>query len=465
MRHSDRALWALAVVVSLALLVAPAMWNGFPLLQWDTGGYLARWYEGTLVPSRAVVYGLILNAGVPFSFWPVLLLQSALTVWVVALMLRAHGLGGRPMLLMGTIATLSVATTLPWLTTILLTDIFCGLGVMALYLLLMRADTVTRSERAGLIALVAVAAATHSATLAVLVALLAAAALLRLVRRDALPLRRLGHGVIALLLGAVLVFAADYVVAKRLAWTPGGFALSFGRMLQDGIVNKYLDAHCPDPHLQLCPYKDELPRDADKWFWGSALFDRLGRFAGLDAEMKTIALGALAEYPRLQAETALIATWRQLIAVHTGEGVLAWVKHSYSIIERYTPRLAPAMHAARQQKRELSFTAINQLHYPLALFCMALLPALVLLARRGAIAAELGELAAACILALLANAFVCGVLSNPHDRYGARMVWLAGFAVAIAVVGAVEQQRSTRGMSPASPAWAAGHLGLPRDLS
>ena len=43
----DRALWALAVILSIALLIAPALWNGFPLLQYDTGGYLARWYEGT----------------------------------------------------------------------------------------------------------------------------------------------------------------------------------------------------------------------------------------------------------------------------------------------------------------------------------------------------------------------------------------------------------------------------------
>ena len=54
------ALWALAILLSLVLLMAPALWNGFPLLQYDTGGYLARWYEGYLVPSRAVVYGLIL---------------------------------------------------------------------------------------------------------------------------------------------------------------------------------------------------------------------------------------------------------------------------------------------------------------------------------------------------------------------------------------------------------------------
>src|SRR6478752_4221418 len=50
---------------SWLLLQAPALWNGFPLLQYDTGGSLARWYEGTLVPSRAVVYGLMLNAGAP----------------------------------------------------------------------------------------------------------------------------------------------------------------------------------------------------------------------------------------------------------------------------------------------------------------------------------------------------------------------------------------------------------------
>jgi hypothetical protein len=73
MRHRDRAQWALAAVLCGALLVAPAIWNGFPLLQFDTGGYLARWYEGTLVPSRAVTYGLMLNAGAPLAFWPVLL--------------------------------------------------------------------------------------------------------------------------------------------------------------------------------------------------------------------------------------------------------------------------------------------------------------------------------------------------------------------------------------------------------
>jgi hypothetical protein len=431
MHTSWRAQWTLAILFCVALLMAPALWNHFPLLQWDTGGYLARWYEGTLVPSRAVVYGLMLAAGAPLSFWPVVVLQSGLTVWVLALTLRTHGLGKRPLLLATTIAALAITTTLPWLTAILLTDIFCGLGVLALYLLLMRGERVRRRERIGLIVLIAVAAATHSATYALLVGLTLFAVLLSFTRR--LPLRRVGHGVGALALGAVLVFAADYAVAGRLAWTPGGFALSFGRMLQDGIVKKYLDEHCPDPRLKLCAYKDQMPQGADEWFWGSALFDRLGRFAGLGGEMKTIALESLIDYPGLQFESAAVDTARQLVAVHTGEGVLDTIWHTYRVIDLYTPRLSPAVRAARQQQGEISLAGINRLQYPAALAAMALLPLLIFLALRGRIPAEIGELAAAATLTLLGNALICGVLSNPHDRYGARVAWLAVLVIILAV--------------------------------
>ena len=54
--------WVIAAAIPLMLL-APAFWNGYPLLQSDTGGYLARWYEGYLVPSRSTVFGLYLHYG------------------------------------------------------------------------------------------------------------------------------------------------------------------------------------------------------------------------------------------------------------------------------------------------------------------------------------------------------------------------------------------------------------------
>ena len=65
-RRTVRAFSASHIAATLAcfvLLLAPALWNRYPLLQYDTGGYLARWHEGYLVPSRSTVFGLFLHFG------------------------------------------------------------------------------------------------------------------------------------------------------------------------------------------------------------------------------------------------------------------------------------------------------------------------------------------------------------------------------------------------------------------
>jgi hypothetical protein len=46
---------------------------------------------------------------------------------------------------------------------------------------------------------------------------------------------------------------------------------------------------------------------------------------------------------------------------------------------------------------------------------------------------DLTLLAATVTLALLGNAVVCGVISGPHDRYGARLAWIASFVALIAL--------------------------------
>src|SRR5690348_15780694 len=216
----DRARWVLASLISIAILSAPAVWNRFPLLQWDTGGYIARWYEHSLVISRSTVYGLFLTAGAHLAFWPDIVAQSAVTAWVIALTLRAVGLANRPWLFTAIVAALSVLTTLPWLTSILLTDIFCVAGVLGLWLLLMHADVLNRIERGALILLVAFCAATHSATLAVLGGLLLVGAAYAWIDRRRLPPRRLFNGAAALALGVVMVYAGNYYVARQIAWTP-----------------------------------------------------------------------------------------------------------------------------------------------------------------------------------------------------------------------------------------------------
>jgi hypothetical protein len=430
-----------ALVAATGLLLLPAIWNGFPLLQHDTGGYLARWHEGTLEQSRSTVYGLFLNALAQPDFWLAIVVQAALTAWMLALMLRAFGLGGRPGLLLGVTAVLAALTTLPWLASILLTDIFAGLAVLGLYLLVFADDTLRRFERCAVIVLIAFSAATHSATFAVALALVAAAALARAILRIG-SAGGIARAAGTLALGALMLVGANYAVAGRMAWTPGGPALVFGRMLQDGVVARYLADRCPDPRLTLCAHRHELPEDADVFFWGQGVFDRLGRFDGLGAEMHTIVMESLRDYPALQAQNALVATARQLVRVGSGEGVLNTLWHTYAIVEKFAPSAVPAMRTARQQREGIDFAPINRVHEPVALGTMLLLVPVMLLGLAGAHWAAPSRFAATVALAIVANAVVCGVLANPHDRYGARLAWLAPLAVMLAAARLATHRRA-----------------------
>jgi hypothetical protein len=418
-----------ALAASALMLLAPSIWNGFPLLQYDTGGYLARWYEGTLEVSRSTVYGLFLNALSWPDFWPAVAAQALVMAWVMRLVLRAHGLGLRVLLVI--VAALTVFTTLPWVAGVLLTDIFFGASVLALYLLVFKADALADWERVALLVLIAFSAGTHSATLAVLLGLLLAAAIIGMFAR--ISFNRVAQGLAAVAVGAALLVAANFVVAGRLAWTPGGIAIPFGRMLQTGIVARYLGDHCPDPRLRLCEHRAELPNDADVFFWGESVFDQLGRFEGMNDEMHTIVIESLIDYPWLQLKAAFIGTVEQLVSIATGYGVNTEIWHTYGMIEKFLPAMLPAMKAARQQKNEIDFTAINRVHQPVAWGALLLLFAAVvrgLLRRRFT---QIDWLFAWVALALLANAVVCGALSNPHDRYGARAVWLAPFALLLSL--------------------------------
>ena len=185
--------------------------------------------------------------------------------------------------------------------------------------------------------------------------------------------------------------------------------------------------------MKLCAHRHELPTDADVFFWSGkgSVFNNLGRFAGLGDEMSAIVTGSLRDYPAWQVQLALAATAHQLTRIASGEGVVNTTWHTYWAIEKFAPAAAARMHAARQQRGEIGFAAINRIHQPIALAAMLLLLATVLLGWRREPFADLGMLAGTATAALLANAFVCGVLSNPHDRYGARLVWIAPLVVTL----------------------------------
>ncbi|UPJ83133.1 hypothetical protein IVB16_14860 [Bradyrhizobium sp. 183] len=437
-------LWLrLAAIALPLLLIAPAFWNGYPLLQWDTGGYLARWYEGYLVPSRSTVFGIYLHYGESSGFWINLAVQSLATLWLLQLTLRVLSMMQTFRFVVISLL-LILSTALPWLASMLLTDIFAGLSVLSLFLLVVGGPRTSALEKISLLVFTAFAAATHSATLGVLLGLCIAGWMARPLLGRRLPIAGLAQASLTILAGGLMLVSANHALSGKWTWTPGGTGVAFGRMMQDGIVARYLNDHCPREKLKLCPYRDQLPASADEFLWGKSMFNTLGRFEGMNDEMGTIVVGSLADYPAWQAGAALQALGQQLLHVATGEGTNGWIPHTRGIIERYVPSQAAPMRAARQQNWGLDFDTINWLHVPVALASMLALVALLAHALANRRLDDLTLLAATITLALLGNAFICGVISGPHDRYGARMVWVATFTVLMALARRLGEDSKAR---------------------
>jgi hypothetical protein len=242
---------------------------------------------------------------------------------------------------------------------------------------------------------------------------------------------------LALATGLVLAPLSNLVIAGQFTFTPGGANFFFARLVQDGIVARYLADRCPDPTLRLCDYRDQMPTNADDWLWGyDSPLHKLGWWEGFEPEAKRIIGESLIRYPLAHLTTAAKSTLAQLVTLKSGDGMGSgdnW--HAEGIFEHYAPDVLRDFRASRQQNDSLFPSWLNWPHVPIAFLAMGALPVIVALGIAGRVPAPTAALALTVLIALLANAAISGVFSNPNDRYQSRIVWLAPFAVAIAALG------------------------------
>jgi hypothetical protein len=447
-----------AISLSIAVLLMPAIWNGFPLIFADTGGYLERAFDGTLQLGRSALYGTFLAAGIPLQFWLNIFIHAALMLWILALVLRVNRLGDSPLLLGSLIIGLSALTSLPWYVGQLMPDIFLPLSVLALYLLAFSHGSLTRWEIGALVAIIAIAIAFHMTILGLMLALMFVLALLKRVAvRLRFPTPGLALPAAALVAGLVIAPMSNLAITGKFAFTPGGTTFLFGRLVQDGIVAQYLADHCPDETLRLCAYRDRLPTTADDWLWNyESPLHKLGWWRTFEPEAHRIIRESLAQYPGRHVIAALSATIQQFVQFKTGEGMRShdnW--HTESVFAMLAPRALERFRASRQQNDEFDFTLLNVVQIPLAWLSMAALVLLLSLKRKTLADQSSAALSAMCLIALLTNAAICGVFSNPNDRYQSRIIWLAPLAAIITLLSRrANNSTGYSGLSAASPSQA-----------
>ena len=176
-----------------------------------------------------------------------------------------------------------------------------------------------------------------------------------------------------------------------------------------------------------------MPRDADEWLWGKDTpFYKLGGPAGFAEEQKEIIAATLMRYPLTHAATAITETLTQFVTFKTE--VSMWDNGpTLDAFADHVPQLMPQVTSARQQNGQVSAAPLNLLHVPFAALAIGGLGVALVWRRRFEVAPELTALCLTIMLALAANAAICGIFSHPVDRYQSRLVPLAPFAIALLI--------------------------------
>jgi hypothetical protein len=438
MRYRSSFLRIVAYVLALALLCLPALWNGFPLMFDDVGGYLERWPTGTLGLGRSTVYGLLLWSTRWASFVPIVLLQALVTTFVVDCALKVFDVGRSPWTLLGSIAAIVATSGAAFFTSKVIPDSWVAPAVLALHLLAWHIDSLSKFETAALVVIVAIAGASHMATLGVLAGLSILDAIAWLVRRRLyVAPRGFLVAMAAMWSGLALLLVTDAMVAGRFVLTPGGSVFLLGRLLEDGMLGKILAEECPRSDWQLCSFRNELPSYAEAFIWdaNSPLW-KLGNADNprVRTEIASILARSLLNHPFENIGRAIALTAEQFFDTGVG-GSMEPVTSSHVrwTLMRYAPWVLPAHDTARQQVETIDLTTWSDwIVVPIATTASVALPVLAILMWRQHCRRE-ALLATMLFLVLVGNAAICGVVSSSNDRYQARLVWLASLAIGLTI--------------------------------
>jgi hypothetical protein len=464
-------LWYVAALLG-CLAVLPLNGGG-PLYYFDTGGYLAQGRallaalglpppageaagavagaagpaagDGSVVGSRSAVYaGLLALAERAGLLDLVVLLQAALLLVAVWLPVRVAARTHAPRLPVPAVTALAVLAgclgAAPFYTAYLMPDIFAPVLILAAATLAVLAGSMRAWEILLALALGAAAITMHPSHLvigALLVPAAALAALLLRPRRGWLgPLLVLAIALAGLAERAAFRVAVETVRQAEVTYLP----FLTARLIVDGPGQDWLAANCPGAGLATCELWARLAGEPRRITPSNILFERnpaLGSFALMEpaaqrrvaAEQQAFVRAVAAAYPVGVGLAVLRNSAVQLVRA----GVFMTLP-SGNIPERARTlaggTLPPALETARLVREPAWLGPLMAVHSGVYIAAGALLAAFVLVPGLRPPAALAG-FAAMVLLGLVANAAACGAISQPAERYGARVIFLLPLIAAL----------------------------------
>ena len=378
-----------------------------------------------ILAGHSVCYGALLYLGhLLGGLWVSLVIQATAALAAVGLTLRHLKLFSWPRFVL-IAGILGLTSSLPFFASYLMPDVFAGLAILAAANLLALGERLNPCERAFWILILGAAVVFHPSHVLIAAMLLATAIVGRLLSKK---ISRLG--IVTLVIATGVGFGSeigfDLIIKKLLDVQVARPPDIMARMIADGPGAAFLREKCPQGGFVVCEFLDPTNPDAfltnsDAFLWDTTgIYTRapIEKRQELGNEQYRFAAAVFAYDPIGQMAASFKDTFQQLKMVGLAD---------------FRAGIEERLHLPPSYARDMARSAVWTNDFPLTIFSTVTIFAaalssifigVALIRHWKDISPELKVICIVIFLGFCLNAFICGTLSGPHERYQARLTWL-----------------------------------------
>ena len=416
-------------------LISIAIYNGYPTVFSDTGGYLLTGkFFLALPPFRAPGYALftkITSAGI--TAWFTVATQSIIVVYVLHIACDYLIEGDRKIAdryFLASVCVMTGLTSLPWLVSLVMPDVFAGVLFLSAFLLAF-ADDLCLKQRIALAAISMVSVGAHTSLLPIATLFIVALVTLRLLGSPAtgspLPRSVLIWLLVPTIIAGIGTAALNRQMGLGFRLSPSRNSFLLARLFGDGLAADFLRENCPKQDLISCQYLAALPQTQEEFLFRHPLYAELVN--GHEDEMEKIVRGTLLAYPFRFAKSSAKQTLIQLASLRTGDEIRSYGAREWNsnVIPLVFPADFQGFINGRQYHDHLVPAADATAAVDTAFFWLSAVTCL-LFARTGRFE-RLNMFFYSAIAYLVINAAICASFAGVFDRYQSRVSWILPFCL------------------------------------
>ena len=423
-------------LITSFVLVAPALYNRYPLMYFDSGAYMEMALNFEPSFHRALGYPLLIRlTGLLVTNWPLIIIQGlVLSILIYKIIQPIVAKSKLNWIHFASIVILSFSSAISWYAAQLMPDIWTLILVLAVAgLIINRGLSSSWLWFYGILQFFALL--THLSHIPLMFLLLISIGALWLISNKQLFRISKKYWIALItpfLLAAITVpsFNSSFGYGFRFSLASNAFiTANLGEM---GVLKMYLDENCDQLNSGLCDIKDELPLETSGYLWDSdsPVQTHPEGWAGANEEYAVIVKDFMSKprYMKWFVFSAIKATVKQMFQIEIGSGLqYAYGEGSspyWPMKSHFKQELNEYLVSVQNKGDKLPLDFFRIVNY-LSLVLSILIIGWAVLQRK--LSTELAALLVLFLLAYILNASITGVLANVYERLQVRLLPLIQF--------------------------------------